>query len=109
MRHPHRSAMSIAADGRGMPASSLALGFPALICGTVVGFELTLYAEARNEADFGYPEALSGPVSSSSAVPQADVNWCSISAVGVQKCIDDASEAIRQTNVTRNPSVCRLL
>jgi hypothetical protein len=109
MRRPYRDAMSVASNRSGIPAGSLAIGFLALMCGTVVGFELTFNAEARNDANFGYLEALSGPISSSSAGPSAYPSCYGVSAVGVEKYTDDSGEAMREANITRSPSMCRPL
>lgn len=103
MRRPRRNAVSVTADSFREPATSLALGLLALTCGTVVGFGLTFNAKAQNDADFGYPEALSTPVSARTAA----ATWCWISAIDLQRQTDDWSEAMRATSATHNLSYPR--
>ena len=107
MPRPHRYAAAVPTHGFGAAATSLPVGLLALVCGTVVGFELTLNTEARNDADFGYQEALSAPTSSSSAAPPADATSHCIATNGAQKQTDDSDEAIADTTGTRNPSFPR--
>jgi hypothetical protein len=54
------------ADKSGIPAISFALGFVALICATVVGYEFTSKGDQRNLTDYGYAEGLDDPQAHSS-------------------------------------------
>jgi hypothetical protein len=54
------------ADKSGIPAISFALGFVALICATVVGYEFTSKGDQRNLTDYGYAEELDDPQAHSS-------------------------------------------
>jgi hypothetical protein len=54
------------ADKSGIPAISFALGFVALMCATVVGYEFTSKGDKGNLTDYGYPEELDDPQAHSS-------------------------------------------
>ena len=56
--NPHANS---GADKSGIPAVSFALGFVALICATVVGYEFTSKGDQRNLTDYGYVEELDDP------------------------------------------------
>ena len=53
-RYRNSRSSSVAAESSEMPAGLLALGFLALICGTVAGFESTM--RMPNAGDYGYAE-----------------------------------------------------
>jgi hypothetical protein len=75
----------------GIPATPIVLGFAALICATVVGFESTLRAEVRKPADYGYAEALEGPASCLVPATMDDTNCHDFGALAKNQ-IDDASD-----------------
>lgn len=65
MRCSNRHA-DAAGDMSGFPRKSFAVGFAAVICMTIVGFESTSGGDQRDFAEYGYAEALEEPHSHSS-------------------------------------------
>jgi hypothetical protein len=78
-------------------ATSFVVGFLALMCAMVVGFESTLKTAMPNSTDYGYPEPLEGPVSHLSVARQADAACYEARAVMLGKQIDASNDAMGET------------
>jgi hypothetical protein len=85
------------ADNSGIPAISSALGFVALICATVVGYEFTSKGDQRNLTDYGYAEELDDPQAHSSPAGIAAATCPAASAALSGPLVDGAHGTAGET------------